>query len=116
MLLDVAKPVALLLCVLSLCALFDAAFLAPGTLDLLPGLPGSTLNRQILDFLPLFGLTTAISIVSGLLFREAEPEPRPSLSATFPLQLFYWTTGIMIVLFTISWYLETHCIFYRAMN
>jgi len=115
MLLDLAKPVALLLCVLSLCALFDAAFLAPG-LDLLPGLPGSTLNSQILDFLPLFGLTTAISIVSGLLFREADPEPRPSLSTTFPLQLFYWTTGIMVVLFTISWYLENHCIFYRAMN
>ena len=116
MLLDVAKPVALLLCVLSLCALFDAAFLVPGMPDLLPGLPGSALNSKILDFLPLFGLTTAISVVSGLLFREAEPEPRPSLSATFPLQLFYWTTGIMVVLFTISWYLENHCIFYRAMN
>jgi hypothetical protein len=114
MLLDAAKPAALLLCVLSLCALFHAAFLAPGTVPDL--LPGSTLYNRILDFLPLFALSSAICIVSGLLFRETEPEPRPSLSATFPVQIFYWTIGIMSVLFIVSWYLETHCIFYRATN
>jgi hypothetical protein len=112
MLLELAKPVALLLCLLSLCALFHTAFLAIGSSELL--LPNHALQDRVLDSLLLFALFGGICLISGLLFREAEPKPHPSLSATLPLQLFYWATGIMLLLFVLSWYLETHCIFYRS--
>ena len=35
------------------------------------------------------------------------------LSGTLPVQIFFWATGIMTVLFLVSWYLEAYCIFYR---
>jgi hypothetical protein len=111
MLLEIAKPIALLLCLLSLYALFHTAFLVTGNIDLL--LPGNTLRDRIIDDLLPFALSAGICIVSGLLFREAMPEPRPSLSSTLPLQLFFWSIGIMLLLFLASWYLETHCIFLR---
>jgi hypothetical protein len=112
MLLELAKPVALLLCLLSLCALFHTAFLAIGSSELL--LPNHALEDRILDSLLLFALSAGICLISGLLFREAEPKPHSSLSATLPLQLFYWATGIMLLLFVLSWYLEAHCVFYRS--
>ena len=112
MLLELAKPVALLLCLLSLYALFHTAFLTTGGADLL--LPNQALQNKILDSLILFALSAGICIVSGLLFREAAPEAHSSLSATLPLQLFYWATGIMLLLFIVSWSLETYCVFYRS--
>jgi hypothetical protein len=111
MLLELAKPVALLLCLLSLYALFHTAFLVTGTIDLL--LPGNALRDRILDAGFLLLLSAGICVASGLLFREATQEPHPSLSSTLPVQLFYWSIGIMTILFVASWYLETHCIFYR---
>jgi hypothetical protein len=114
MLLELAKPAALLLCLLSLYALFHTAFLSTGSPDLL--LPTQALHDRIVDSLLLFGLSAGICIVSGLLFREAASEPHLSLSATLPLQLFYWATGIMLLLFIVSCYLETYCVFYRATN
>jgi hypothetical protein len=112
MLLELAKPVALLLCLLSLYALFHTAFLSTGSPELL--LPNQALNDKILDSLLVSALSTGICLVSGLLFREGTPEPHASLSATLPLQLFYWATGIMLLLFIVSWYLETYCVFYRS--
>jgi hypothetical protein len=112
MLLELAKPVALLLCLLSLYALFHTAFLAISSADLM--LPNPALQDRVLDTLLLFTLSAGICLVSALLFRESTPTPHPSLSATLPLQLFYWATGIMLLLFVLSWYLETHCIFYRS--
>jgi hypothetical protein len=111
MLLDVAKPVALLICLLSLYALFHTAFLVPGSLDLL--VPGPALHDRIIDSLILLGLSAGICIVSGFLFREAAIGPQPSLLSTLPLQVFYWAVGAMLLLFVASWYLETYCIFYR---
>jgi hypothetical protein len=68
----------------------------------------------MMDTLMLFGLASGIAVVSGLIFRDSAPRPHPSLSATLPLQLFYWSVGIMVLLFLASWYLETHVIFYRS--
>ncbi len=113
MLLELAKPVALLLCLLSLYGLFHTAFLVPLDPNLLL-FPNPAFHDKILDTLLLFAITTGICLVSGLIFREATPKPHPSLSATLPLQLFYWSIGIMVLLFIASWYLETHVIFYRS--
>lgn len=111
MLLELAKPVALLLCLLSLAAVFHTAFLVPGHLELL--IPGPGLHDRILDSLLLLTLSAAICLVSSLLFREAASGPHASLAATLPLKLFFWSAGIMLLLFVVSWYLETYCIFYR---
>jgi hypothetical protein len=106
MLLELAKPVALLCCLFSLLGVFHAAFLAPAT-DVEERLYGS--------FGPLL-LAAGIALLGGLIFRAGRHRPGiadTSLIATFPVQIFSWTTGIMLALFVISWYLETHCIFYK---
>jgi hypothetical protein len=103
---EVAKPVALVLCILSLFALFHAAFLNTG----------SDLEQRIWDSLCLLALTAGISIMSGLIFREATRESSTDsakLTATLPVQMFCWASSIMLVLFVVSWYLETYCVFYR---
>ena len=111
MLLEITKPVALLLCLLSLYALFHTAFLVPGSLELL--IPGPALQDRILDSLLLLGLSAGICVVSGMIFKEAEPNPQPALSTTLPMKIFLWAAGTMMLLFVLSWYLETYCIFYR---
>jgi hypothetical protein len=35
------------------------------------------------------------------------------LTSTLPVQMFCWASSAMLVLFILSWYLETYCIFYR---
>ena len=56
-------------------------------------------------------LSAAISLLGGIIFREAEPYPPPRLATTLPLLVFYWATGIMTALFFAAWFLETHYIF-----
>jgi hypothetical protein len=135
-LVEIAKPVTLLLSILSLYAVFHTAFL----------IPGRTVHDRLWDSLDLLVLAAGISVVSGLIFREGEregegglgsgsedgrmrgghgaqavhmgnragrgPEIVP-LSGTLPMQIFIWGTGIMVGLFVVSWYLENYCIFYR---
>lgn len=106
MLTEVAKPVALLLCMLSLCAVFQTAFLVPG----------SDLHQTILDSLEMLSLAAGISLVGGLIFRESEAvsstDSKPIMT-TLPVQVFCWAATTMLALFLCSWYLESHCIFYR---
>ena len=113
-LVEIAKPVTLLLCILSLYAVFHTAFL----------IPGRTVRERVWDSLDLLVLAAGISVVSGLIFLEggrdgeqageqAVPTGRAGLGGTLPMQIFVWATGIMVVLFVVSWYLETYVIFYR---
>lgn len=106
MLAELAKPIALLLCLLSLCAVFHTAFLVPA----------NDLHQTIWDSLELLSLAAGISVTGGLIFRESAPEPsadKTRLTTTLPVQVFCWAAGMMLALFVCSWYLETHCIFYR---
>ncbi len=108
---EVAKPVALALCLISLYAVFHAAFL----------IPASEWDDRLWKALELLPVAAGICWVSGLLFRESEhsksgrdePEHRPAITATLPMQLFGWATALMLVFFAVAWYLETYCIFYR---
>jgi hypothetical protein len=103
---DIAKLVTLVGCILSLHALFYTAFLTPS----------ADMNQRIYDSLGWLALAAGISLLGGLVFWAGTPERRAGaagLAATLPVQLFCWAAGIMLVLFVVSWYLETHCIFYR---
>ena len=110
MLLEIAKPVALLLCILSLYAVFHVTFLVPNASELL--ISDAAQSARILHALLLFSLSTGICLISGLLFQESEPLPRPRLIATLPVQLLAWSAGLMLLLYIASWYLETHFILY----
>jgi hypothetical protein len=110
MLLELAKPVALILCLLSLFAVFHTLFLSIEDPHLILQ-PHQAFDDRILDSLILLAISAGICILGGLLFRESEPSPHPSLASTLPMQIFYWATGIMVVLFFLAWFLETHYIF-----
>lgn len=103
---DIAKLVTLIGCILSLHALFYTAFLTPST----------DMNQKIYDSLAVLALAAGISLIGGLVFR-ADTRERHGASAgiatTLPVQLFCWGAGIMLVVFVVSWYLDSHCIFYR---
>jgi|SRR5579862_570358 len=103
---EVAKPVALVFSILSLYAVFNAAFLGL-SIDV---------HQRILDSLSHLALAAAICWVSGLIFSDARQDgvrAARRLTTTLPVQLFCWASVAMLVLFVVSWYLETHCIFYR---
>jgi hypothetical protein len=98
-LLEIAKPIALMLCILSLCAVFHAAFLVPA----------SDLDQKISSSLQLLVLAAGISLIGGMIFRESTDIS--GLMSTLPMQLFCWAAGIMLVLFLVAWYLESNSIF-----
>lgn len=104
MLVEIAKPLAFTLCILSLYGMFYAAFLNPAT----------DAEGRILDLLALAALAAAISFTSGLIFRDASEDGDGNrLISTLPVQLFFWASSTMLVLFLVSWYLESRLVFYR---
>jgi len=103
MLLEVAKPVALALCMLSLCAVFYTAFL----------IPASDLEQRIWDSAVLLSLAAGICLASGMIFRESTQTGVEPVMRTLPVQIFCWAAGLMLVLFVASWYVETHSVFYK---
>ena len=101
--LEVAKPIAVALCMLSLCAVFNAAFLVPA----------SDLESRLSATVILLSLTVGICLASGMIFRESAEPGADRPMRTLPVQMFCWAVSLMLVLFLVSWYLETHCIFYK---
>jgi hypothetical protein len=100
-LLELARPVSLLASMLSLLAVFHAAFLGTET----------DIMQRLVHGLAMLALAAGVSLLSGLTFQGRADSAH--LSRTFPVRVFCWTSGIMAVLFAVSWYLETHCIFYK---
>jgi hypothetical protein len=109
-LIEFAKLGALLLCMLSLYVVFRTLFLSIEDPHAILQPPQIFTNRM-LDALLLIALSAAISLLGGIIFRESEPKPHPSLAATLPLQIFSWATSIMLTLFVLARFLETHYIF-----
>ncbi len=103
MLLEIAKPIAVLLCIVSLCALFYTAFLVPA----------SEVEQRTWDSLVLLSLTAGICLSSGMIFREPSQPGVGGLIRTLPVQMFCWGVCVMLALFLASWYLETHYVLYR---
>ena len=107
---EFAKLAALLLCLLSVYLVFNSLFFSIEDPQLFLQ-PHHTFVDRIMGSLFLLGVSAAISFVGGVIFREAEPAPHPSLARTLPLLIFSWSTGVMTVLFFLAWFLETHYIF-----
>jgi hypothetical protein len=103
MLVEVAKPLTFFLCILSLYAVLNTALLNPSV----------DLQERISESIARLALAAAISLISGLVFRAANCSGSVRLTATLPVQLFCWAAGAMVVLFVVSWYVESQCIFYR---
>lgn len=103
MLLEAVKPIALALCLLSLCAVFYTAFLVPA----------SGLEQRIWDCSVLLSLAAGVCLASGMIFREPMHDGIEPVFRTLPVVVFCWGTCLMAVLFLASWYLETYCIFYK---
>ena len=106
MLLEIAQPISLLLCILSLFRVFHAAFLAPAV----------DWDQRIVHSLALLAVSACICAVSGLIFLEAGSAATvesTSLRSTLPVRLFFWSACGIVVLFLTCWYLETHFVLYR---
>ena len=106
MLLEATKPIALALCMLSLCAVFYSAFLVPAT----------DVEQRSLQALVLLSFAAGICLSSGMIFREPVQPGLRGLAGTLPIQMFCWAVCLMMVLFVVSWYLEAHCIFYKDVH
>lgn len=105
MLSETSKLASVILCITSLYSLFYATCLQPSV----------ELGQRIEDSVVLLFLAGAISVVGGLIFRDADKEwnPRVRLISTLPVQLFCWAFGAITILYLLSLYLESHCVLYR---
>ena len=100
---EIARPIALALCILCLCALFYHLFLVQA----------SDPEQRVWDSLILLSLAAGICLTSGVICRESTETGDEPLARTLPVQMFFWAVCAMLLFFVASWYLETHCIFYK---
>ncbi len=101
MFLELVKFASLLLSILSLDAVFHAAFLEPG----------SDLPQRLLPSLELLLLAAAICLASGGIFREWEQRAGKrdaSLVGSLPMLIFWWASGVMALLFSFAWLLNLY--------
>jgi hypothetical protein len=103
MLVELAKPIALLMSLLSLCAVFNAAFLNPA----------SGPEQRVWDCALLLALAAGTCLSSGMIFRASTRDGIEPVMRTLPVQIFCWAACAMVLLFLASWCLQTNCIFYR---
>jgi hypothetical protein len=96
--LELAKAMALSVCILFLYWATISAFFAPGS------------QWQERLWLALFKLLAAavICFYSGMIFSwpsKGNPNAFQRLTSTMPVRLFFWATACIAVLFFLSWYL-----------
>ena len=71
-------------------------------------IPGLHWQERLFLALARLCLAAAVCLLSGLLFRlpvRTNPDAHLPLTATLPMQLFFWTAPILALLFLASWYL-----------
>lgn len=100
-LLDLAKVLTFFLTLLALLEGINSAFFLPGT----------RWEQRLAACLLRIGIAGCFSFASGILFVMSARAHRvavPSLTATFPVRLFFWTLGAMAILFVLCWYLDVY--------
>src|ERR1700735_2417351 len=102
MLLDPAKPITLLACILALLGLFHAAFLGTAATPL----------EHLEDALGPLLMAGALALLDGLMFLPGPEIPGVKtplseqmwvLLRTFPVRVFCWATAGMAVFFLVAW-------------
>jgi hypothetical protein len=96
--LELAKAVSFLVCILSLYWAAISAFFVPGV------------QWEERMWIAAFNLLAAAAICfySGMVFAwpsRSNPTAFQRLTATLPVRLFFWSLAGIAVLFTLSWYL-----------
>lgn len=96
--LELAKGIALLVCILSLYWAAISAFFVPGA------------QWEERLWIAAFKLLAAAAVCfySGMVFSwpsRTNPTAFQRLTSTLPVRLFFWAMTGMVVLFTLSWYL-----------
>ena len=99
MFLDLAKFASLLLSILSLDALFHAAFLEPAT----------HFEQRLLPSLDMLLFAAAVSLGGGYIFRLSELKAGnrdATVAKSLPMLIFWWGAGLIALLFALAWMLE----------
>ena len=97
MLLELLRPVSFFLSMLSLYPVLVSAFFVPGT----------RWEERLWMALLRLAVAGCLCFASGLLYRQEEGG---KLLATLPVRLFFCGAGGMMVLFCLSWWLDTYYI------
>jgi hypothetical protein len=104
MVLEVGKALSFFASIFSLYALMGSAFFVPG----------STWEERLIGALGRMLLAGCVCFGSGILFREEaiqrSPESDWPLTSTLPVRLYFWSIGVMALLFLLSWFLVTYYI------
>ncbi len=101
MLLELGKFVSLLAGIVSLHAVFYTAFLAPAT----------GLRERVFQSLDMLTLACGVCLVSGLIFQRWDRKAgieHSSIAASLPMRIFWWFSGVVVLMFAASWYLEEY--------
>jgi hypothetical protein len=101
MFLELAKFASLLLSILSLDAVFHAAFLTPA----------HQYDQRLEPGFEALLLSAAVCLGSGFIFRAWESRygrRDVQVAATLPMMIFWWGSSILIVLFLCGWVLDRY--------
>jgi hypothetical protein len=100
-LLELAKFASLLLSILSLDAVFHAAFLEPAT----------HFEQRLLPGLEMLLFSATVCLGSGYIFRTWEVKMgrrEASVVGSLPMLVFWWGSGIITLLFFLGWLLNRY--------
>jgi hypothetical protein len=101
----------LLASLISLLAVMQTAFFGAET----------DFEQRIFDSLGMLLLAAGFALFGGMLFeRRGEvgrgSGPVAAILRTFPVRIFYWTAGLIAVLFVLAWWVEANCVFSPEMR
>jgi hypothetical protein len=100
-LLELAKFASLLLSILSLDAVFHAAFLEPA----------SHFEQRLVPGIEMMLLSAAVCLGSGYIFRAWDLKTGrrdATIAGSLPMLIFWWGSGIIILLFFLGWLLNRY--------
>jgi hypothetical protein len=109
MFLELGKFVSLMAGIVSLHAVFYTAFLAPM----------NGMRERVFDSLDMLILACGLCLASGMIFREWDRKAGiegSTIAASLPMRIFWWFSGVVVVMLAASWYLQVYYLPLNAFN